>query len=265
MKRFIALTTICLIPVAFQIVSAGPERYEGKDKMVQPILEQPQCSWTGFYIGINGGYGGGNLTWKDTDFPGESNAEIVAKHNTDSFFGGGTIGYNREFNNWLVVGVEGDFNWSDLGGHNRRTIGGPPANEEEIETKTQDTSNDWMATIALRVGVTSMNNKLLSYVKGGAVIEQWNYDSTNDETLLQSTGFTHDSFHTDETRVGPMVGCGMEYMINCHWTAKAEYNHMFLGTDTINGSATDDGVRQPESFDVEINQDTVKFGLNYKF
>ena len=40
------------------------------------------------------------------------------RHNTfneNGFIGGGQIGYNAQYN-WLVLGVEGDFDWTNLKG-----------------------------------------------------------------------------------------------------------------------------------------------------
>ena len=53
----------------------------------------PVFSWSGVYLGANLGYG-----WADTNVGGDDNG----------FFGGGQIGYNYEFDNHLVLGIEGD-------------------------------------------------------------------------------------------------------------------------------------------------------------
>jgi outer membrane immunogenic protein len=51
----------------------------------------PVFSWTGVYLGANLGYGWAN-----------------AGDDDDGFVGGGQIGYNYEFDNHLVLGIEGD-------------------------------------------------------------------------------------------------------------------------------------------------------------
>jgi outer membrane immunogenic protein len=52
----------------------------------------PVFSWTGVYLGANLGYG-----WADAGAGDRS-----------GFVGGGQIGYNYEFDNHLVLGIEGD-------------------------------------------------------------------------------------------------------------------------------------------------------------
>jgi opacity protein-like surface antigen len=62
-----------------------------------------------------------------------------------------------------------------------------------------------------------------------------------------------------------MIAVGLEYAFSCHWSAKAEYKHLFLGTETITGLAHDPPGTEPESFDVKMDQDSVLAGLNFKF
>jgi len=59
----------------------------------------PVFSWTGFYVGINGGWAGGT---GGGDF-GNPNGGLI----------GGTVGYNYQIGQF-VVGLEGDWDWADL-------------------------------------------------------------------------------------------------------------------------------------------------------
>jgi outer membrane immunogenic protein len=248
MKKFIALTVVLFAAVGLAHIFAGPERYSGKE-MTQPVLEQ-NCNWTGFYIGANVGFGGGDLTWKDVDF---GDNEILTHEVPIGVITGGQVGYNRQFGSWLVLGLEGEFQWSDISDDQLTT----PFNDE---TDTFHVKNNWTGTIAARIGITSWNNRLLMYAKGGAAFERWEYDWTQNE-LNTSPG----SFGTSEWRSAPMVGFGLEYAITCHWSAKVEYKHLFLGTRTLHDTRIDDGEPEEESFDFENHQDSAVFGLNYKF
>ena len=79
-------------------------------------------TWTGFYVGVNGGWGwtnsnngNGTLTLNDTVggtlFSPVSIAS--ANHNAHSALFGGQIGYNLQAESW-VFGVEGDIDGADI-------------------------------------------------------------------------------------------------------------------------------------------------------
>jgi outer membrane immunogenic protein len=74
-----------------------------------PVL--PVFSWTGFYIGVNGGGASGKT---DYNFVLEGTS---ANHDSSGALGGGTVGYNWQFptTNW-VVGAEGDFDGANIKG-----------------------------------------------------------------------------------------------------------------------------------------------------
>src|SRR5580658_7207250 len=92
----------------------------------------PIFSWTGFYIGVNGGYAFGQSNWT-APLPLGSTGNF----NTSGFLAGGTVGGNYQFGSF-VVGAEGDFDWSNLSGSTPCTsFGGTP-------TSCQTQSN-WLA------------------------------------------------------------------------------------------------------------------------
>ncbi len=65
----------------------------------------PSYNWTGFYAGINGGYGFGRSKWDGLPATFDVNGGMV----------GGQLGYNWQFGQF-VYGVEGDGDWTDLRG-----------------------------------------------------------------------------------------------------------------------------------------------------
>src|SRR5476651_2559028 len=64
--------------------------------------------WTGFYVGVNGGYGWGKSRY---DF----GAAGINRFNVNGGLVGGTIGYNYQFGQ-TVLGIEGDIDWADING-----------------------------------------------------------------------------------------------------------------------------------------------------
>ena len=69
------------------------------------------ATWTGFYAGLNAGYG-----WASLSDPSGTD-------NLNGFVGGGQAGYNWQFNN-IVVGVEGDFQGTAQSLTQTATVGG---------------------------------------------------------------------------------------------------------------------------------------------
>ena len=258
MKKLLALTVILTAVCGLtQISLAGPEKYSGKE--VAPVV-QPECDWTGFYIGIHGGWRGGDANWYDAgDTSSSGLQELVNEDNTSEFFGGGQVGYNRQINSWFVIG--GELTGSYGGGFDATKSWVEPGNE----VHRYKTESDWSGTFALRLGVTSMNNKLLLFVKGGGAVTHWNYDYVNDETM--SAGRRElDRWSQEETQVSPMAGVGAEYMFNCHWSAKIEYNRIFLRDHTKKGTLVEDfEENDTETFRLDRDQDSVQFGVNYRF
>ena len=62
-------------------------------------------NWTGFYVGVNGGYGWGTSKW---DSPAVS---VKPK----GWLAGGTVGFNYQIGSF-VWGFEGDLDWADVSG-----------------------------------------------------------------------------------------------------------------------------------------------------
>ena len=71
-------------------------------------------TWTGFYLGINGGGGWGRSQW-----------DGINPFDVSGGFIGGTVGYNWQIGH-VVLGAEGDIDWSGIDGTTTAIIGWPP-------------------------------------------------------------------------------------------------------------------------------------------
>ena len=96
-----------------------------------PSLLTPAYNWTGLYFGVNGGGGWGRSWWS-------GNATGV---NVSGGLIGGTAGYNWQTSN-VVLGVEGDVDWSRLQGNTVSTLC----------PNGCSTSDTWLSTVRGRVG-----------------------------------------------------------------------------------------------------------------
>ena len=77
-----------------------------------PAYVEPIYDWTGFYIGLNGGYSWGRSsdTSSLTNTAGTVLFASADKSNLNGVVGGGQIGYNWQFNRSWVFGLEADIN-----------------------------------------------------------------------------------------------------------------------------------------------------------
>lgn len=186
MKRFtLAAAGLLAAAMAAPAIAADlPTPYKA------PLYAAP-FNWTGFYVGINGGYALGTSSWSargltTSDF--DANGAMV----------GGTIGYNLQTSQ-LVFGIEGDLAYSWLKGSDGSAC--------------CETRNDWFATVRGRLGYAI--DRLMPYVTGGAAFGDI---KTADGIGSQTT-----------TRAGWTLGGGVEANIAGPWTAKVEYLYVDLG------------------------------------
>jgi len=228
MKRLVqaGLGVLALVTMAGAANAADlPRRHQPMPAKAAPMYEPPY-NWTGLYVGINGGGGWGRSNW--------SNALGNADADLSGGLVGGTIGYNYQMGQ-VVVGLEGDIDWSDIRG---TTSSGLCAG---ISCETR---NSWLSTARGRIGYAF--DRVMPYITGGAAFGD-----------IKATPAGLGS--TTTTRTGWTLGGGAEFAISGPWTAKIEYLHVDLGDGSCD--ATNCGI--PTS--VDFKSDIVRAGLNYRF
>jgi outer membrane immunogenic protein len=185
----------------------------------------PYYNWTGFYVGLNGGYGFGSSDWR---------APVGATGGFDTSGGlvGGTIGYNFQ-TGALVWGIEGDFDWANIKGS---TTGA-------FCFATCTTKDSWLGTGRLRLGYAF--DRWLPYVTGGAAF--------GDVKAVSPVG------SETTTKVGWTIGGGVEWAFLANWTAKAEYLYVDLGNGDCSGGCS------AAPINVKFQTSLVRGGLNYRF
>ena len=184
-------------------------------------------NWTGFYAGMNAGYGWGTSDWA----VGPLGTAVTNK--PKGFLVGGTLGYNYQTGSF-VWGLEGDIAWSDVKGSVGCGLG-----------LTCETANRWLGTARGRLGYAF--DRFLPYVTGGAAFGSVR-PSVNPGPLFTAT----------DTRIGWTFGAGLEYAFLGNWTAKIEYLYVDLGSFAT-------GFTAPIVNTVSFQEHVVRVGLNYKF
>jgi outer membrane immunogenic protein len=205
-------------------------------------------SWTGFYIGVNGGGAQGWTSWQYYTLPGPTPSTAFANHDAAGGMAGGTVGYNWQAGTNWVVGVEGDGDWSQITGS-----AACPNPVFSCESKIKD-----IATARGRLGWAE--DRVLFYVTGGAAWGDVNLRTVNTAGgPVPPTGTPINGTTSD--RLGWTAGGGVEAMIaQTPLSAKLEVLYYDLGSHNFN-------VDNPAAIFVHgrENGTMVRAGLNWRF
>jgi outer membrane immunogenic protein len=243
-----------------------------------PAAPPPSCIWCGFYIGANaGGAWGADPTVGFS--PGNPAAlslgsiiqsgPISLGGTNSSAVGGFQLGYNWQFNQAWLVGIETDFDLSNF-----RSAGASTTLAGGSFLQTASEQVNWFGTARARLGYLPTNN-LLVYGTGGLAYGKISQSATNsntsgvpvtgsDGTCIQLT--TCYSGASTTIGVGWTAGAGLEYAFWNKWTVRAEYLYVDLGAHSFSETPASAGVGG--SLAVRFSDtafQVVRAGLNYKF
>jgi outer membrane immunogenic protein len=168
----------------------------------RPVVPVVVDYWTGFYVGVNGGYSWGR--WNSTSlvnvFPGPLTTHSPK---VDGWVFGGQAGYNWRFDPLWVVGIEGDLQWTGERASSRTSFDSPRIPEvggdfNNIFTTTTEASwkFPWFGTLRGRLGWLA-DPTLLLYGTGGLAVGNFRYGLSSTVTCQRfgpgSTGTTPQS------------------------------------------------------------------------
>lgn len=190
MKRFHAFMLGCVCLPALAVAASAADI---PLKAPAPAYYAPYFSWTGFYAGVNGGYG-----WSSS-FADNAKGGVY----------GGQLGYNWQINNF-VLGIEGDFQGSTIKA--TQDVGGGVTVEGKIPA---------FATVRGRVGYAF--NRALIYGTGG-----WAY--TDSKLKISGPGGSAEASNWSS---GWTLGGGLEWAVWDRWSVKGEYLYVASGDTTV--------------------------------
>jgi len=223
MTRKVLLAIVGLLGVTM----AAPSFAADLPRKAPAYYPAPYFSWSGFYVGINGGYG-----WATSDW---SSAVTTGSPKPKGAVLGGTLGYNLQTGVW-VWGLEADLDYSWM---KATDVGTGACAAPGCETK-----NTYLATGRGRIGYSF--DRWLPYITGGAAL--------GGVKMTPASGVS-----TTKDKFGWTIGGGVEYAFGGAWSVKAEYLYVDLGKATCGGGTC--GI----DTDVKFKDNLVRAGLNYRF
>lgn len=225
-----------------------------------PYVAVPVFTWTGFYVGVNAGYGfsdserddtfgtatgtfvpAGTFTGAGGLFAGSSGivsngAGFNNRDDDGGFVGGGQIGYNYQVGQ-VVFGIEADIQYADFGRNNNNGVFGlagiytPVTGPNPVVGGFVPASNigrnniEWFGTVRGRLGYAW--DRALLYATGG--FAYGGGDNNNNNNFVGAGVFGNNN---DDVRTGYVVGGGLEYAFTNNWTAKIEGLYVSLDRDS---------------------------------
>jgi len=284
MRRTLLLAGIAMVAAASGARAADLPTKKGPPPA--PTIVAPTFSWTGFYVGVNGGYAdptaglgvtaGSGWNTPDPDWSANAKGPGVAAAGTHDiglhgFLGGAQAGYNYQINAF-VLGVEADADYTNLRG----------AYATPNYTAANGTGEYWakgsaglesLFTLRARAGLAF--DRLLVFATGGVAV--------TGESFSQSIGFSnptqiitlpttpngvngYNAGGASKTAVTGVIGGGLEYAFDNHWSLKGEYLYAPLKSEGFNSTYTDTSkdpwtIHHHESL-TALN--VFRIGLNYR-
>ncbi|MBL8586978.1 MAG: porin family protein [Methylobacteriaceae bacterium] len=223
MSRRVVLASLSILAFAAAAEAADLPRRSGAPAPAP--MSAPAFSWTGAYVGVNGGYAWGRHT--------KGGRALYAR--PDGGLIGATAGYNQQSGS-IVAGVEGDVAATAV--KSSGVAPGPVTGASRLTS---------LATARARVGVAL--DRALIYGTGG-------YAGGN----LKNTLFDAPrglGYRQEKWLNGYAVGAGVEYAVTNNITAKGEYIYADLGKKTYFAA--------PNALPTGLSVSTVRAGVNYKF
>ncbi|WP_043159875.1 carbohydrate porin [Bradyrhizobium sp. Ai1a-2] len=191
--------------------------------------------WTGFYVGAHVGYGDGSLGPRTNPLPEQS---VFFPHTITGLLGGYQAGYNRQFSNRMVLGIEADATFTS------------PTDVPRLVPAPFQSSIDYTGTLRGRIGYAF--GLWMPYLTGGFA---WGHSHVRINDADGEVVSTPGQYHTGWT-----VGGGAEFALSGNWSAKLEYDYVNLAQRTYD-------LREVGLPVVSVKPDIhqLKFGLNYQF
>jgi outer membrane immunogenic protein len=200
--------------------------------------------------------------------------DVLSLHNS-GFIGGGQVGYNLQFANAWLIGIE-----ADIQGTGARSsasaigivpiAGLPPSTAQAQSNISVNHAVDYLGTVRGRLGYL-VTPTLLIYGDGGFA-----YGGVHEGVDIASTfppsglGLSPGFGSFTNTRPGWTAGGGLEWLFSPNWSVKAEYLYYDLGRVTFDvGGLTLAPAGAPSFTDLRastrFNGHIVRVGLNYHF
>lgn len=214
-----------------------------------PINALAENNFAGPYLGVNLGYVDGTDKGKEVLPNGLPNG-YTQKTSPDGFLLGLNAGFNKVFENNVLLGVEGDYETRNADDKVFQKLNG--VKEPHSVTKT---SLENAASLRARLGYVFNDNRTMAYLTGGYATAQVKREFSNDGVTGTLGSESHTRWHEGWT-----AGFGVEHFVYANLSARAEYRYSDYNKKSIGIALYSNNERQ--NYDEEH---AIRVGINYHF
>jgi outer membrane immunogenic protein len=209
------------------------------DLPTEPVYKAPppvpMYTWTGIYLGLNGGYGFG----QQTPMSLYSDSFSAFNYNANGWLGGLTAGAQLQAGH-TVMGFEADIDWANISGSGHGSVFN---NGAFVSQATISSTLSSISTARARIGYAYEN--ILFYGTGGLAVT--NQSSTLTAIGCGTGGNNPPCSAPTNLHIGLAAGAGLEYGITQSVSVKGEW--IWVGAGAGN----------------TLKENMLRAGLNWRF
>ena len=191
------------------------------------------ASATSFFVGVQGG---GGWHSSDVNIPAYPAGKFTI--DSDGFLAGGFLGVDTNLTPNMTIGIDADWNWSNVDGSHLSGALAPPNELYSVEQKSN-------ASVRARLGFVSGGGAALWYIAGGMSM------ATVDAKYTPLAGGVKSADLS-----GWNLGGGVQADIGGGWFWKAEYRYTSLAEETVTHLG-------PSTFDMTGSDVLVGVGMKF--
>lgn len=266
MKQAIGIAAVAVLIFAAPVIAAdiGQPIY----KLPPAATSAPTYTWTGFYIGLDGGGAWSRQSVSDVTCSTCVTFPASGTITGSGFIGGVYAGYNFMIAPTWLVGIEGDWSWAHLSdtatalqvGTAGGVFGAPFGSAWSHDAQ-------WLATLRGRIGFAP-SPTILFYMTGGAAWSKIDYSAQDVFTPLGCANGNCGLSAFSQTKAGYVIGAGGEWAPwSNNWILRVEY--LYYHFDGAGSSVNFQGAFAANyccTFNwADLSIHEVRGGLSYKF
>ncbi|TGQ31848.1 outer membrane protein [Mesorhizobium sp. M00.F.Ca.ET.216.01.1.1] len=199
------------------------------DSITDVPMTAPGFDWTGYYAGLQGGYG-----WGQSDITATEGAPFAVSPDLDGGVIGGHVAGLWQFDQ-AVIGAQAELNYSTIDGTDQLGLG-----------NSFGTDIKWFGSLDAKAGFAM--DRVLVYGVGGVAFAG-----------IETSQNAPTTFAKTRTNVGWTVGAGIDYAMTNNIVVGAQYRYYDFGSEHYDA---------PDAFpdrDQKLDLNTFSVRFSYKF